>query len=91
MITKKLSFDDLFTSNKGQHPPILKYLFSKKINIETLIILDDILKFSKRLNKNIKETVIWPKLYERMIRYKPFMKYNTTKYKMTLKKKVKEI
>ena len=26
-----------------------------------------------------------------MIRYKPYLKYNTTKYKITLKKKVKEI
>ena len=49
MITDKLSFDDLFTAKIGQHPPIVKYLLSKKINIEPLIILDDILKFSKRL------------------------------------------
>ena len=91
MITDKLSFDDIFTSKQGQHPPILKYFLSKKINFETLIILDDILKFSKRLNKSIKETVIWPKMYERMIRYKPFLKYNITKYKLTLKKKIKEM
>ena len=58
MITDKLSFDDLFTSKIGQHPPIVKYLLSKKINIETLIILDDILNFSKRLNRTIKEKVI---------------------------------
>ena len=91
MVTDKLSFDNLFTSKTGQHPPIVKYLLSKKINIETLIILDDILRFSKRLNRTIKEKVIWPKLYERMIRYKPFLKYNITKFKMTLKKKVKEM
>ena len=91
MISDKLYFDTIFTSKQGQHPPIIKYFLSKKINFETLIILDDILKFSKRLNKSIKETVIWPKMYQRMIRYKPFLKYNITKYKMTLKKKVKEM
>ena len=91
MITDKLSFDDIFTSIGGQHPPVLKSFLSKKINFETLIILDDILKFSKRLNKTIKEKVIWPKLYDRMIRYKPFLSYNITKYKLTLKKKVKEM
>ncbi len=90
-ITKKLSFDDLFTSKDGQHPPILKYFLSKKINFETFLILDDILKFSKRLNKDITEKVLWPKLYDRMIRYQPFLKYNITKYKMTLKKKIKDI
>ena len=89
MITKKLTFDELFTSKDGQHPPILKYLLSKKINFETFLILDDILKFSKRLNKTISEKVLWPKLYDRMIRYKSFLNYNLTKYKMTLKRKLK--
>ena len=88
MITKKLSFDDIFTSKEGQHPPILKFVLSKKINFETLLILDEILKFSKRLNKTISEKVLWPKLYDRMIRYKPFLNYNLTKYKMTLKRKL---
>ncbi len=30
MITKKLSFDDLFTSKNKQHPPILKYFLSSQ-------------------------------------------------------------
>ena len=63
----------------------------KKINFETFLILDDILRFSKRLNKNIGEKVLWPKLCDRMIRYKPFMSYNITKYKMTLKNKIKDM
>ena len=91
ILEKKISFDDIFTSKDGQHPPILKMFLSKRINFETVIILDDILSFSKRLNKNIKETVLWPKLYDRMIRYKPFLIYNVTKYKKTLKLKLKEI
>ena len=91
ILERKISFDDIFTSKDGQHPPILKMFLSKRINFETVIILDDILSFSKRLNKNIKETVLWPKIYDRMIRYKPFLIYNVTKYKKTLKLKLKEI
>jgi hypothetical protein len=91
ILERKISFDDIFTSKDGQHPPILKMFLSKRINFETVIILDDILSFSKRLNKNIKETVLWPKLYDRMIRYKPFLIYNVIKYKKTLKLKLKEI
>ena len=91
MIAKDIKFNDLFLSTGGQHPPILKYFLSKKINFETFIILDDILRFSKRLNKDISEKVLWPKLYDRMIRYKPFMSYNITKYKMTLKNKIKDM
>ena len=91
MSANDMSFDDIFTVKNGQHPPILKYFLSKRINFETLLILDDILGFSKRLNKDIQEKVLWPKLYDRMTRYKPFLKYNITKYKMTLKKKIKDI
>ena len=91
MTANKMSFDDIFTSKDGQHPPILKMFLARRINFETLIILDDILSFSKRLNKNIGEKVLWPKMYDRMIRYKPFLTYNVTKYKKTLRDKLKEI
>ena len=91
ILERKIEFDDIFTSKNGQHPPILKMFLARRINFETLIILDDILSFSKRLNKNISEKVLWPKMYDRMIRYKPFIKYNVTKYKKTLRDKLKDI
>ena len=89
ILEQDYKFDDLFKSVNGQHPPILKMFLSKKINFETVLILDDILSFTKQLNKNISEKVLWPKLYDRMIRYRAFLNYNLTKYKMTLKRKLK--
>ena len=89
ILEQDYKFDDLFKSVNGQHPPILKMFLSKKINFETVLILDEILSFTKQLNKNINEKVLWPKLYDRMIRYRAFLNYNLTKYKMTLKRKLK--
>ena len=89
ILEQDYKFDDLFKSVNGQHPPILKMFLSKKINFETVLILDEILSFTKQLNKNKNEKVLWPKLYDRMIRYKSFLNYNLTKYKMTLKRKLK--
>jgi len=91
MTANKMHFDDIFSSKDGQHPPILKMVLSKKISLETFLILEDILSFAKRLDKDISETVLWPKMHDRVIRYRPFMKFNNTKYKMTLKNKLKEI
>ena len=91
MNTKDIKFNDLFLSVDGQHPTIVKMFLSKKINFETLIILDDILKFTKKLNKDITEKVLWPKLFDRMKRYKPFLSYNITKFKISLRDKLKEI
>jgi len=31
------------------------------------------------------------KMHDRMARYKPFLKYDTPRYKITLRKKVKEM
>jgi hypothetical protein len=91
MTANKMQFDDIFTSKDGQHPPIVKMILSKKISVETFVILEDILSFANRLDKQISETVLWPKLHDRMKRYRPFMKFNNTKYKMTLKNKLKDI
>ena len=91
IMQKDIEFNNLFVSVNGQHPPIVKMFLAKKINFETFIILDDILKFTKNLNKNITEIVLWPKLFDRMKRYKPFLSYNITKYKLSLKNKLKEI
>ena len=91
MAANNMSFDDLFTSKGGQHPPILKMVLSKKISLETFVILEDLLSFSKRLNKDINETVLWPKLHERIRRYRPFMHFNITKYKITLRNKLKDL
>ena len=66
-------------------------VLSKKISVETFVILEDILSFANRLDKQISETVLWPKMHDRMIRYRPFMKFNNTKYKMTLRNKLKEL
>ena len=44
-----MQFDDIFTSKDGQHPPILKMVLSKKISVETFVILEDILSFANTL------------------------------------------
>ena len=91
MSANDMSFDDIFTVQNGQHPPILKMVLSKRISLETFVILEDLLSFSKRLNEDISETVLWPKLHDRMERYRPFLKFNITKYRVTLRNKLKEL
>ena len=91
MSANEMTFDDIFTVKNGQHPPILKMVLSKRISLETFVILEDLLSFSKRLNEDISETVLWPKLHDRMVRYRPFLKFNITKYRVTLRNKLKDI
>lgn len=87
---KRIKFDDLFKVKDKQHPPLVKLYIANKITIETMVILNDILNYSKQFNKEIGETVIWPKKYKLLLKYKPFLKYNITKMKMIIKKKINE-
>ena len=87
---KRIKFDDLFKVKDKQHPPLVKLYIANKITIETMVILNDILNYSKQFNKEIGETVIWPKKYKLLMNYKPFLKYNITKMKMIIKKKINE-
>ena len=87
---KEIKFDDLFKVKKGQHPPLVKLYLANKITVESMVILNDILNYTKQFNKEIGETVIWPKKYKLLMNYKPFLKYNSTKMKMIIKKKINE-
>jgi len=63
------------------HPILLKYMIQKKVSIETVIILDDLCGFFRHWNKNIEEDVIWPMVYRKCKKYRPFLKYDKDKLK----------
>ena len=79
------SFDDLFMVDRGQHPPFLKILLSKKINYQTFVVFEENLDFIKRWDKEIKETVVWPIHSKRIKKYMPFIRYNRTQMKLVMK------
>ena len=80
-----ISFNDGFLVSGGQHPPVLRLLIQRKINIQTAIILDSILSYSKNWSKDISERVVWPKIAFKMAKLKGFIKYNETECKMIMK------
>ena len=84
-ISRGISFDDGLSVDKGQHPRILRLLIQRKIHIQTAIILDTILSFSKVWNKKIEEKIVWPEIHKRMEKLKPFMKFNMTQAKLIMK------
>jgi hypothetical protein len=78
-------FDENFIVVDGQRPHALKLYLQNQISIETLIILNDICKFFPHWNKSIDETIIWPALYKKCIKYKPFFRYDITKCKKIMR------
>jgi len=82
---KSLSFNAGFLVDSGQHPRVLRLLLRKKIHLQTAIILDSILSFSKVWDKEITEKVVWPKIKHTLTKLRPFIMYNETQVKLIIK------
>ena len=74
-----VSFDSLLEAEENNHPLIIKLWMQDEILLETVVILDSILGFVERENKKITDTIIWPDIYRKIMKYKPFVKFDRDK------------
>ena len=82
------NFNKIFKVIRGQHPILIKTYLAKRISLETLCILNDLLNYTKNFSKEIKEDIIWPTLRRKIEKYGPFLTYNKERMKINLKKMV---
>ena len=82
---RNISFDNGFGVHNGQHPRALRLLIQKKIHFQTAFIMDSIISFSKDWNNNIEEKVVWTQIYKKFVKMKPFIHFNRTQAKLTMK------
>jgi hypothetical protein len=81
------NFEELFQVN-GSHPPLIVKYLSGSINLETLVILNQLLQYIPDFNKKITEPVIWPGLKRKVVKYEPFLSIDKPKYRKILLDKV---
>ena len=81
----ELTFNDLFTTSGG-HPPLLKLFLKKEVSLDTLIIMDIILKFSKQWDTALRDP-LWENVSFKIKKYKPFLSIPSDKYKQVLREK----
>ena len=70
----------------GEYPILLKKVLQKDIEIESIVILNNILKFLPKWKQSISDTIRWPEFYRKIIKYTNFVAHNDVKYKLILKK-----
>ena len=83
------AFDEIFHSD-GQHPLLLKQLMSKKTSIETVAILESLLGFCKRFDKQIQETIVWPDRKKLIINYSNLLTNDVNEYRIVTMQLIKE-
>lgn len=80
---KKL--DDNFNHNflvpPNEHPQLLVLHLQKEVSIETMIILDALTRYTNMWNKRITDRYIWPSIYQKMVKYRGFLKLDAMKLK----------
>ena len=67
-----------------EHPILLKEYLGKRVSLETLIVLDELVEFSKTWNKKLSEDYIWQDIKKLMNNYKRFLTLDKEKYRMVL-------
>jgi hypothetical protein len=77
------SFDNLFITN-GNHPPLLKMYLGNRIQLETMVIVNQILSYSRRWSKDLDDDIIWSSTCRRIDKYSSFVQVDRDKYKAVM-------
>ena len=83
--------DDLklpFATSDDRYPDLVILFLRKSVSLETLVVLDDLTGFTSKFDKHYADDVIWPKISQKISKYRPFLKYDKAKMKNILKGKV---
>jgi len=78
-----VAFNDLFSTEKG-HAPLLKLLLKQEIKLESLIIMDMVLGFTRKWDTAFRDP-LWESISFKIKKYKPFLSIPTNKYKGLLR------
>ena len=83
-------FEPLFESENNNHPKLLKEYLGGRISLETIVILDELVNFGNRWDKQLKDDIIWPDLKKLIKNYKGFLTINKNRYRIELLKLIEE-
>lgn len=84
----QLEFNELFVC-KNKHPLIFKMVLTNTISPETYSILNSILNFHDKFNKELEFDPVWSTLSHKYSKYEKFLTFDKKKYKDIIKNKVK--
>ena len=83
------TFDEIF-HNGSQHPLLLKQFMGKKLSIETVAILESLLGFCDRFDKQIEENIVWPDRKKLILNYSNLLTIDVNEYRVVTMKLTKE-
>lgn len=82
-ILENYKFKEIFKV-KNTHPILLKLVLQKKICVDTLLILESVLKYFNAWDKMMEDDVVWVENRNKFVKYRSFMNYDIPKFKKIL-------
>jgi hypothetical protein len=83
-------FEPLFEVKGSSHPKLLKEFLGSRVSLETMLVLDELVSFSKKWDKQLEDDIIWVDLKKLMENYKGFLTINKNRYRIKLLKLIEE-
>jgi hypothetical protein len=77
-------FDDLFNINV--HPNIVNKYLQGEISLETVVIINNLVGFIRKADKQITETIVWPDVSRKIRKYAAFVQCDIEKMKKIILK-----
>lgn len=65
--------NDVFAVKEGKYPKVLTMYMQKEITLESLVILNKMMNFISKWDKEIQEDIIYPKISFKIKKYSPFL------------------
>jgi len=83
-LLRKKDIQKVLEVKNGQHPILLKEFMAKKVSLETICIMDEIIEFTKDWDRMISERIVYPEIHNKINKYKSFVDFDRVKYKKVL-------
>jgi hypothetical protein len=86
MLASVANPQEILEIKNGQNSHLLTHLYKRQINLETVIILNELMEFFEYYSKNLSDDLIWPKYRMKCEKLKPFLKLDMERLRnITLK------
>lgn len=77
----------LFSCKNNSHPLLLKLVLQKKIMLESIVVLNELIPFLDKWNEKLKDDPLWQQFYIKCKKYTPFLGViNKEKYIIIIRK-----
>lgn len=80
--------EELLKVVDGQYPLLYNEYLQGKVNLETIIILNDIMNFFPMWQKKVTDDIVFPDFITKCEKYKSFLNYDKAKFKSKIKEKI---